>query len=186
MEEYFRRAKSEWLSAVQSGPLGPGIPKIETNAVPVPRLALLSRGSLVRIPAGGPRASPTQFRKNFLRVVGEGLKVNRPKAERSHPGVCLSRRPVWDRPLRSRRDDFSASRRGGCPHPPARVQTSGCRGDPYGLPYRVRNQAPFPFVGAAHWAARRAPPQRRNLPLAISKQPTSNPKEMSVEYYGKH
>ena len=119
----FRRAKFEWLSAVQSGPLGPGIPKIETNAVPVPRLALLSRGSLVRIPAGGPRASPTQFRKNFLRVVGEGLKVNRPKAERSHPGVCLSRRPVWDRPLRPRRDDFSASRRGGRPHPPARFQT---------------------------------------------------------------
>ena len=41
--ENFRRAKSEWLSAVQSGPLGPGIPKIETNAVPVLRLALPSR-----------------------------------------------------------------------------------------------------------------------------------------------
>ena len=38
--------------------------------------------------AGGPRASPTQFRKVLLRTVGEGLKVNRPKAERSHPGVC--------------------------------------------------------------------------------------------------
>ncbi len=42
----------------------------------------------VRILAGGPRASPTQFRKVFLRTAGEGLKVNRPKAERSHPGVC--------------------------------------------------------------------------------------------------
>ena len=42
----------------------------------------------VRILTGGPRASPTQFRKVFLRTVGEGLKVNRPKAERSHPGVC--------------------------------------------------------------------------------------------------
>ena len=42
----------------------------------------------VRILRGGPRASPTQFRKAFLRTVGEGLKVNRPKAERSHPGVC--------------------------------------------------------------------------------------------------
>ena len=41
--ENFRRAKSEWLSAVQSGPLGPGIPKIETNAVPVLRLALPNR-----------------------------------------------------------------------------------------------------------------------------------------------
>ena len=42
----------------------------------------------VRILTGGPRASPTQFRKVFLRTVGEVLKVNRPKAERSHPGVC--------------------------------------------------------------------------------------------------
>ena len=42
----------------------------------------------VRILTGGPRASPTQFRKVFLRTAGEGLKVNRPKAERSHPGVC--------------------------------------------------------------------------------------------------
>ena len=47
---------------------------------------------LVRILAGGPRASPTQTRKFFLKPVGEGLKVNRPKAERSHPGVC-PRRP---------------------------------------------------------------------------------------------
>ena len=44
----------------------------------------------VRIPAGGPKASPTQTRKVLLRLVGEGLKVNRPKAERSHPGVCPS------------------------------------------------------------------------------------------------
>ena len=137
---------------IQSGPLGPGIPKIETNAVPVPRLALLSRGSLVRIPAGGPRASPTQFWKNFLRVVGEGLKVNRPKAERSHPGVCLSRRPVWDRPLRSRRDDFSASRRGGRPHPPARFQIN--------LPHKA--------VGAALAAARRI---GRNSPFLMRVRP---------------
>ena len=46
----------------------------------------------VRILAGGPRASPTQTRKFFLKPVGEGLKVNRTKAERSHPGVC-PRRP---------------------------------------------------------------------------------------------
>ena len=41
----FRRAKSEWLSAVQSGPLGPGCSKIAVCAVPVPRLALPSRCS---------------------------------------------------------------------------------------------------------------------------------------------
>ena len=54
----------------------------------------------MQIPAGGPRASPTQSRKSFLRTVGEGLKVNRPKAERSHPGVCSSREPDSVRPLR--------------------------------------------------------------------------------------
>ena len=40
---------------------------------------------------GGPRASPTH---SFLNFVGEGLKANRPKAERSHPEVCPSR-PWW-------------------------------------------------------------------------------------------
>ena len=28
----------------------------------------------------------------FLNSVGKGLKVNRPKAERGHPGVCPSHR----------------------------------------------------------------------------------------------
>ena len=75
----------------------------------------------VRILTGGPRASPTQFRKVFLRTVGEGLKVNRPKAERSHPGVCPRRRssernpltggPVWDRPLRRSPDRLLHFRR---------------------------------------------------------------------------
>ena len=125
MEKYFRRAKSEWLSAVQSGPLGPGIPKIETNAVPVLRLALPSRWRLVlgrraRPPgraafgwlkkcrrgdtpgrpapmgsAGGPRASPTQFRKTFLKPVGEGL---------APPDVPRYGGPVWDRPLQKDRN----------------------------------------------------------------------------------
>ena len=123
--ENFRRAKSEWLSAVQSGPLGPGIPKIETNAVPVLRLALPSRWRLVlgrraRPPgraafgwlkkcrrgdtpgrpapmgsAGGPRASPTQFRKTFLKPVGEGL---------APPDVPRYGGPVWDRPLQKDRN----------------------------------------------------------------------------------
>ena len=39
--------------------------------------------------------SPTQIRKSFLKTVGEGLKVNRPKAERSHPGVCPRRLLVF-------------------------------------------------------------------------------------------
>ena len=67
----------------------------------------------MRILAGGPRASPTQFRKVFLRTVGEGLKVNRPKAERSHPGVCPSRGPASVQPLRKQRGRNQIRRRGG-------------------------------------------------------------------------
>ena len=67
----------------------------------------------VRILTGGPRASPTQFRKVFLRTVGEGLKVNRPKAERSHLGVCPSRGPASVQPLRKQRGRDQIRRRGG-------------------------------------------------------------------------
>ena len=38
--EYFRRAKFEWLSAISSGPLGPGFAKIAAAAVPRLRLTL--------------------------------------------------------------------------------------------------------------------------------------------------
>ena len=40
VEQNFRRAKMEWLSAIQSGPLGPGYAKIAAAAAPQPRLAL--------------------------------------------------------------------------------------------------------------------------------------------------
>ena len=40
VEQNFRRAKSERLSAVPSGPLGPGYAKIAAAAAPQPRLAL--------------------------------------------------------------------------------------------------------------------------------------------------
>ena len=40
VEQNFRRAKMEWLSAIQSGPLGPGFAKIAAAAAPQPRLAL--------------------------------------------------------------------------------------------------------------------------------------------------
>ena len=48
---------------------------------------------------GTPLDLPDPIPEDFLRTVGEALKVNRPKAERSHPGVCPSRGAVWDRPL---------------------------------------------------------------------------------------
>ena len=94
-------------------------------------------------PAGGPRASPTQSQKSFLRTVGEGLKVNRPKAERSHPGVCPRRRssernpltggPVWDRPLRRSPDRLLYF----------------CRGDPCGRPPAQVLRHPLPGLAAA-------------------------------------
>ncbi len=43
--QYFRRAKSEWLSAIPSGPLGPGFAKIRTGAVKGVRLALPNQRS---------------------------------------------------------------------------------------------------------------------------------------------
>ena len=107
--QHFRRAKSEWLLSFHSGPPGPGFPKIEAGAIPHRRLALPSRWRLVYIPAGGPRASPTHRGWTFWRTVGEGLKVNRPKAERSHPGVCPSRGPASVRPLRKERTAFASA-----------------------------------------------------------------------------
>ena len=142
--QHFRRAKSEWLPAFYSGPLGPDCSRIAAVAVPPSRLAWSSQrfrsvsrrrggyqppesllpsrkkvpsaceadeGGLLRCCTslvGGPRASPTH---SFLNFVGEGLKANRPKAERSHPEVCPShpRRfsslsgPASVRPLRKDR-----------------------------------------------------------------------------------
>ena len=43
--KHFRRAKSEWLSAISSGPLGPGFAKIAAAAIPQLRLAWLSQRS---------------------------------------------------------------------------------------------------------------------------------------------
>ena len=43
------------------------------------------------VPGGRPKGLPYSPPEGFLRTVGEGLEVNRPKAERSHPGVCPSR-----------------------------------------------------------------------------------------------
>ena len=71
--KHFRRAKSEWLVPISTGPLGPGFAKIIAGAFSLPRLALPSKRWLVRIPAGAPRGSPTRFRKISLKPVEEGL-----------------------------------------------------------------------------------------------------------------
>ena len=175
--QHFRRAKSEWLPAFYSGPLGPDCSRIAAVAVPLSRLAWSSQrfrsvsrrrggyqppesllpsrkkvpsaceadeGRLLRCctsPAGGPRASPTH---SFLNFVGEGLKANRPKAERSHPEVCPSR--PWRLP------SFSG---------PASVR-----------PLQNAGMVSKYPVGAAHWAARSAGtseayPCSRSKPLML-------------------
>ena len=47
---------------------------------------------------GRPLDLPHPIPEDFLRTVGEGLKVNRPKVERNHPEVCPSRRSKIRRP----------------------------------------------------------------------------------------
>ena len=69
--------------------------------------------------------------------------MNRPKAERSHPGVCPRRRssernpltggPVWDRPLRRSPDRLLYF----------------CRGDPCGRPPTQVLRHPLPGLAAA-------------------------------------
>ena len=82
VQQGFRRAKSEWLSAIPPGLLGPGFAKIAAGAAQELRLALPSQRSRCRILAGGPRASPTQTMRAFWEPVGEGLAppVQRPSS----------------------------------------------------------------------------------------------------------
>ena len=90
----------------------------------MPSACEADEGGLLRCctsPAGGPRASPTHVWKSFLNFVGEGLKANRPKAERSHPEVCPSRPwrlpsfsgPASVRPLRKEGTALVFARRDG-------------------------------------------------------------------------
>ena len=60
----------------------------------------------VQIPAGGPRASPTQSPKSFLGTVGAAISRPFPGGQCPAPTHILRR--------------FRLFRRGGCPHPPAR------------------------------------------------------------------
>ena len=137
---------------------------------------------------GRPLDLPHPIPEDFLRTVGEGLKVNRPKAERSHPGVCPSRGPVWDRPLRKDRYvSTSAVGAGvltrplwrwapfvgcGLPDAPFHLHAKRRRGGPRGRPCRMQNQVSIPFVGAAHRAARERPdedigPYEKNAALPV-------------------
>ena len=113
------------------GPQGPCVRKICFWCGPASAPEFAEPTLPVRILAGGPRASPTQIRECSSYFVGEGLKVNRPKAERSHPGVCPSRRsPEWS----------VARRRGGPIWPPADRSGISCGGNRTAL-YPRRGEA---------------------------------------------
>ena len=70
--ESFRRAKSEWRSAVSPGPLGPGFAKIRTGAVPLPRLPLPNQRSRCEF------WRAHAMRPYWFRTVGAA--ISRPKA----------------------------------------------------------------------------------------------------------
>ena len=62
------------------------------NQVSIPFVGAAHRAVRPKWIGGRPLDLPHPIPEDFLRTVGEGLKVNRPKAERSHSGVCPSRR----------------------------------------------------------------------------------------------
>ena len=95
--EHFRRAKSEWLSAISSGPLGPGFAKIAAAAVPRLRLTLPSQRSRSVFRRRGGTPGPP------VAVGYDKCRARRPGAPSSgYPqrlrlfcrgGACPSRRP---------------------------------------------------------------------------------------------
>ena len=70
-------------------------------------------------PGGRPKDLPYPNPEEFLKTVGEGLKVNRSKAERSHPGVCPPRAGLGPAPTK-RNDGLFVRRRGGSKTRPSR------------------------------------------------------------------
>ena len=157
----FRRAKSGALACVLiRAHWGPGWAKFAAGAVQELRLGLLSQlagietcrarrlgaplrsavgaGALTRPPfwetrpGGRPKGLPYErYGTVSVENVGEGLKVNRPKAERSHPGVCPSRRIPGSSPYLAGRSGTGPyetppvkRRRGGPMWPP--VPCGGC------------------------------------------------------------
>ena len=74
---HFRRAKSEWPSAIQSGPLGPGFAKIAAGAVPLLRLGFLANGTGPN-PGGSPKGLPYPIPENLLKTRRGGACPSRP------------------------------------------------------------------------------------------------------------
>ena len=97
--EHFRRAKSEWRSAIQSGPLGPECAKISIGAVPILRLPVPNQrsDSVFRRRGGCPHPPALQWSdlpvgaahwaaRVSLRPPLAALKVNCPVGAREGAG----------------------------------------------------------------------------------------------------
>ncbi len=97
--EHFRRTKSEWRSAIQSGPLGPGCAKISIGAVPILRLPVPNQrsDSVFRRRGGCPHPPALQWpdlpvgaahwaARVSLRPPLAALKVNYPVGAREGAG----------------------------------------------------------------------------------------------------
>ena len=111
--QYFRRAKFEWLSAIPSGPPGPGFAKIAAGAVPLSRLALPSKRSWCWIRRrGGCPHPPAVLGNRPLSSVGAA--ISRPQAFPLAGGRCRA----YARRMRVGFGMAEPSRRAGqCPAP---------------------------------------------------------------------
>ena len=99
--QYFRRAKSERLFTITSGPLGPGFSKIAAGAVPLRRLAWPSRCLLVHCLRAGLGPAPT-LKTGGFQICRRGGCPHPPVPNR----VSFLGGPASVRPLRKRRNIY--------------------------------------------------------------------------------
>ena len=106
--QYFRRAKSERLFTITSGPLGPGFAKITAGAVPLLRLALPSRCLLVHCLRAGLGPAPA-LKTGGFQICRRGGCPHPPVPNR----VSFLGGPASVRPLRKEGTALVFNRRGG-------------------------------------------------------------------------
>ena len=106
--QYFRRAKSERLFTITSGPLGPGFAKIAAGAVPLLRLAWPSRCLLVHCLRAGLGPAPT-LKTGGFQICRRGGCPHPPVPNR----VSFLGGPASVRPLREEGTALVFTRRGG-------------------------------------------------------------------------
>ena len=108
--KHFRRAKSEWLSAISSGPLGPGFlenwswcDSTTAPGVAEPTCLVRNTGYLNPPPSG----APSPLGEGVTRSVTDEVSGQRPPAAGLGPAPTRKMGPSL------------YPCRGGCPHPPA-------------------------------------------------------------------